>query len=596
LADPGRAKGARRTAHRKRSSPGSPTIERFAPILLIAAGLAAYHNAFQGPFVLDDLYAIPTNESIRSLEKVFSPPTSTPVAGRPLVNLSLALNYAIGGLSPASYHVFNVLLHVLAALALFGIVRRTLDSPDLRPRYRGQAGGLAAAVALLWVVHPLTTESVDYTIQRTELLMGLFLLLTLYCAIRGFAAPEKRGWHVAALGAFALGMASKEVMIVAPLVVLAYDRLFWSASFRDALRKHARLYGGLAAVLVVSILLVATRFRRTFVGLSKGGVSPWDYALTQAGVIVHYLRLAVWPSPLVADYAGWPIATSVADVLPSLLVIGTLLALTVWGFLRRQPLAFLGVFFFLVLAPTSSFRPILTEIAAERRMYLPLAAPIALLVLGGHSLHRRLQSPRGLAVAAVTVSAAILALLTIRRNEDYRTTLAFWTDIVAKRPDNPRGRSWLGNTLNDLGREAEAFEHLTAAVRLQPSDATAHYNLAVVLASQGKTDEAIARYREALRLKPEYAPAHNNLGNALENRGEMNAAAGHFREAVRIDPSHAIAHYNLARALRRQGRREEAVEHLEAAVRLKPDFPEARRALDALGGVARPSPGSTGPP
>lgn len=547
--------------------------------------------------MLDDLYAIPTNESIRSLSRVLSPPAQTPVAGRPLVNLSLALNYAMGGLNVGSYHVLNVVLHVLAALTLLGIVRRTLDSPGLRPGFGPSAGGLAATVALLWVVHPLTTESVDYTIQRTELLMGLFLLSTLYCAIRGFASPEKRGWHVAALAAFALGMASKEVMVVAPFVVLAYDRLFWSPSFRDALRRHGRLYGGLAVVLVVSILLVATRFRRTFAGLRGGTVSPWDYALTQTGVIVHYLRLVVWPSPLVADYAGWPIATSAIEVLPSLFAVVVLLALTVWGFLRRQPLAFLGVLFFLVLAPTSSFRPISTEIAAERRMYLPLAAPIVLLVLGGHALHRRLRTPRALAVAAVTASAAILALVTIRRNEDYRTTLAFWTDVVAKRPDNPRGRSWLGNTLNDLGREAEALEHLTAAVRLQPSDATAHYNLAVVLASRGRTDEAIAGYREALRLKPEYASAHNNLGNVLETRGEIDEAARHFGEAVRVDPTHAIAHYNLARVLRRQGRRDEAIEHLESAVRLKPDFSEARRALDALQGAGvRPPPGSATPP
>lgn len=578
----------RGVAPEPRRRPGGGRSEPLAAVLLVAAGIAAYHNALQGPFVLDDLYAIPGNESIRSLSPtsgVLAPPPNTPVSGRPLVNLSLALNYAVGGLNVASYHVFNVLVHVLAALVLFGVVRRSLDSPGLGPAYRGRAAGLATAAALLWVVHPLATESVDYTIQRTELLMGFFLLLTLYCAIRGFAAPEKRGWHVAALAAFALGMASKEVIVVAPLVVLAYDRTFWSASIRDALRKHARLYAGLAAVLVVSIVLVATRFRRAFVGMTGRDVSPWEYALTQTGVIVHYLRLVLWPSPLVADYADWPIARSIGDVLPSLVAIVALVGLTVWGLLRGSKLAFLGVFFFLLLAPTSSVRPILTEVAAERRMYLPLAAAILLIVIGAHALLQRLEAPGGVGVAAVAVAAVVLLLVTVRRNEVYRTTLDFWSDIVARRPDNARGRAWLGSTLIDLGREAEALEHLTAAVRLQPDDATAQYNLAVVLAGQGRTEEAIERNREALRLKPEYAQAHNNLASALEKRGEIDEAVRHYREAVRIDPDHAIAHYNLALALRRQGRAEEATSHLETALRLRPGFAEARRVLGAIRGA-----------
>lgn len=589
MAEKARATGAGHSAHRRRASPGSGWIERFAPILLVAAGLLAYHNSFQGSFVLDDLYAIPGNESIRSLANVFTPPPGTPVAGRPLVNLSLAINYAIGGLNPTSYHVFNLIIHVLAALTLFGVVRRTLESPGLRDRYRGRAAGLGAAVALLWVVHPLTSESVDYTIQRTELLMGLFLLLTLYFALRGFEAPRKPGWHVAALAAFALGLASKEVTVVAPLVVLACERLFWPTVPGGARKRRWRLYGGFAAILFVSILVFATRFQRTFVGLTGRDVSPWEYALTQTGVVVHYLRLAVWPSPLVADYAGWPIAKSVAEVPATLAAIAALVVLTFWGLLRRRKLAFLGVFFLLVLAPTSTFRPLLTEVVAERRMYLPLAAVIALVVVAGDALLRRLAAPRAVSAAVVTVVAVVLALVTIRRNEDYRTEFGFWTDIVSKRPDNPRARAWLGNALHDLGRDGEALEQLAVAVRLDPRDATAHYNLGVVLASLGRNDEAIERQREALRLKPDYPSAHNNLGNALENRGDLDGAVGHYREAIRLDPRYAIGHYNLGRMLRLQGRPLEAIAHFEEALRWRPDFPEARRALDAVRSLTGPA-------
>ena len=564
---------------------GRGGVELLVPVLLGVTGLAAYHNAFHGPFVLDDLYAIQANETIRTLWPpwgALSPPAHSAVTGRPLANLSLAFNYAVDGLDVTSYHVFNLAVHIFSAVVLYAIVLRTLRSPGRLAADHTGALGIATAVALLWVVHPLGSESVDYTIQRTELLMSLFFLSTLYLALRGFESRERRVWHAAALVTFALGLGSKEVIAVAPIVVLAYDWLFWSASLKDALRRHRLLYAGFAVVLVSFVVVVGARFSRTLSGFARDDVTPWEYALTQSGVIVHYLRLAVWPAPLVADYAGWPIATSVASVLPSLAVIIALFGLTLWGVIRRRKLAFLGVIFFLVLAPTSSFRPLPNEVAAERRMYLPLAATVVLVVLGAHALLRRLQAPRGVGTALVTALAVSLALVTVRRNSDYRTPLSFWSDVVSKRPNNPRARLWLGNYLYRNGKKAEAYEHFEAAVRLQPGDGKAQYGFGVVLDSQGRTDEAIQHYRIALRIDPKNAWAHNNLGIALAGRRETDEAIEHYRQAIRIEPGYAAAHNNLAAALVQKGRTDEAIEHLETAIRLKPDWGNARRALDNL--------------
>jgi tetratricopeptide (TPR) repeat protein len=572
----------RAQARRKPTTRRALQLGGLAIPLLLAAGLSAYHNSLQGAFVLDDLPAIPLNATIRTLwppSAVLSPPAEAAVAGRPLVNLSLALNYALSGESVGSYHAFNLAIHLLAALVLFGIIRRTLGGPG--PEIR-QATGIATAAALLWVVHPLTSESVDYTIQRTELLMGLFVLLTLYCAIRGFDSPGRPGWYAAAVGAFALGMGSKEVIVVAPVIVLVYDVLFRSPSLSDAFRRHWRLYAGFAGVLVLFVLLVATRFRRVFAGMVGRAVTPWDYALTQSGVIFHYLRLALWPHPLVADYDGWPIAASAVSVLPYLAVVVALVALTLWGLARRQKLAFLGVWFFFILAPTSSFRPIHSEIAGERRMYLPLAAVVVLLALAGRSLLSRWGAPRTAAIAAVAVLAVTLALVTVRRNHDYRTTLSFWSDVVEKRPDNPRARMWLGDYFLKQGRSAEALANLTEAVRLRPASAKAQYDLAILLANQGKMDEAIGHYRETLRIFPANSSAHNNLAAALESRLDLDGAVEHYREAIRLDPGHVFAHYNLARVLITQGQTAEASEHLEAAIRLQPGLAQARQTLDDL--------------
>ena len=139
----------------------------------------------------------------------------------------------MSGLDPWSYHPANLAIHASAALVLFGIVRRTLQGPRLRDRFGTQANGLAAAVAVCWAVHPLQTESVTYIIQRMESLMGLFLLLTLYCVIRGHHSPRRSGWYAGAVTCCALGMGTKEGMVIAPIIVLLYDRIFLADSWAD---------------------------------------------------------------------------------------------------------------------------------------------------------------------------------------------------------------------------------------------------------------------------------------------------------------------------------------------------------------------------
>ena len=257
------------------------------PFVLLVAGVYAFYNSFQGPFVLDDLHSILFNQQIRSLWppwNALSPPKNCAVAGRPVVNLSLAVNYALGELSVSGYHVFNLVFHMLGALVLFGVVRRTLSRAEMPENFRRRPVGLALAVALIWMVHPLQTESVTYTIQRTELMMGLFFLLTLYCFIRSLYATHVRAWQVAAVIACALGMGSKEVMVSCPLVVLLYDRVFVSSSFREILRRRGTFYAGLAATWLILVALVTGGPRTRAVGLGFEKLTPWDYARTQLGV------------------------------------------------------------------------------------------------------------------------------------------------------------------------------------------------------------------------------------------------------------------------------------------------------------------------
>ena len=598
-----------------------PSLKSLGAVLVIcAAALVAYHNSLHGPFVFDDASSITTNPTIRQLWPLttpLSPPvTNVTAQGRPILNFSLALNYAVGGTAVEGYHALNLLIHVLAALTLFGLVRRTL-APDPKALW------LALTIAVLWVVHPLQTESVTYVIQRAESLMGLWYLLTVYCFARS-AAREAPAvvWQTLAVLACALGMATKEVMATAPLMVLFYDRTFVARSFGEALRRRGPFYVALAGTWLLLGWLVwqGGGNRGGSVGFGAG-VEPWAYWLTQLKAIATYLRLTFWPVPLVFEYGTFWITSPGEIVLEALLVLA-LLALTIHG-LRRRPvdraqgwpaLGFAGAWFFGLLAPTS-LAPGTTQMIVEHRMYLSLAAVLAVVVVGGARVVPARYRP--VLLAGFTAAALGAIALTVRRNTDYRTAVALWSDTVAKRPENPLAHFMLagaweraddgpralvsyaealrlkpdfsvghenyGELLLKLGRGPEAIEHFEAALRLQPEFADAHMNLGNALLAGSRAVEAVKHLATAVRLAPEFAETRYNFGNALVAVGRGPEAIREFEAALKCtagNPAvHTAAHYQLANVLALSGRPAEAVPHYEAALRANPDHAEAQHNL-----------------
>ncbi|HUI06553.1 MAG TPA: tetratricopeptide repeat protein [Verrucomicrobiae bacterium] len=541
----------------------------FFPLLVIAAGLLAYQNSFTGGFFHDDFASIPENPTIRHLWPIWEP-LSPPrrggptVEGRPLVNLSLAVNYAFGGYNVWGYHAFNLTIHILAGLTLLGIVRRTLLQPALRDRFGAAAGELALATAILWTVHPLQTESVTYIVQRAESMMGLFYLLTLYCFIRGVESARTGIWYGLSVAACALGVISKEVMVTGPVMVLLYDRTFVSGSFREAWQRHWPLYLGLSASWILqAIVLAFGQAPTTFANAKRIDRTWWQYLATEPGVILYYLRLSVWPSPLGLDHK-WPIARTWMSILPTSVVVAALVAATIWASRRNRASTptsgpawgFVGAWFFLILAPSSSVVPLLDPLY-EHRMYLPLAAVVSAVVTGLYAVAGRKS------LAAFAVMAIGLGLLTWQHNRDYQR--------------NPHFS--LGIALQRAGRVQEAIVQFDQAAQSAPDDAELHYDLGSALEEAGKVPEGIAQYEQALRIQPDFAEAHNNLGVALARLGRGPEAIHHFMQALRIRPDYADAHYNLGLALQRAGRLEDAVEHWREALRLRPDFAEAYNSL-----------------
>ncbi|MFM9081198.1 MAG: tetratricopeptide repeat protein [Opitutaceae bacterium] len=552
------------------------------PALLAAAVVVAYVTALRAPFVFDDEAAVLRNPTIRefwSAEILRPPADGGTTTGRPLVNASLALDHALWGMDPAGFRATNFLIHLAATLVLFQLLRALLRGPVLGPRLGASAEGSAFFTALLWGVHPLQTESVTCIAQRTESLCGLLYLLTLLAVARHARSDvprdtARRRWAVVAVSACAAGLAAKEVMVTAPGVALLLDRTFFAGTFRAAWRDRRGLHLGLAATwLVLAGLLFMTGGARGAAAGFDRGVSVWHYLLTQCEALALYTRLIAWPHPLVLDH-GTAVVTSAAHVLPQGLLILAALGATGWALVRRPVAGFIGAAFFLLLAPSSSFVPLVAQTIAEHRMYLPLAAPLAAIV----RLSVRLGRVRGWLLGAAVVA---LAGTTVARNRTYLDPVALWSSSVAGRSGNARAHSNLAVALRDAGRTGEARGHFARAIDLDPAYAPARYNRGVLDLAEGRFDLAEAEFAAALRIAPAHPDARLNLGVTLTRAGRAAEALPHFEEALRRKPG-ADVHFNLGIAHAALDRAEEAANHFRAALALEPDLAEAHWQLGRL--------------
>ena len=543
-------------------------------MVFVLAGAIAYWPALDSPFLFDDRPAIVDNATIRTLSPstVLSPPNDTPVAGRPLTNVTFALNYAAGGVNPRGYRLTNLAIHLLAGLLLFATISRALRLPRLSGRFGDRATELAFAAALLWTLHPLHSEVVNYVTQRTESLMGLFYLMTIYASLR---AADARGgrWTVVAIGASLAGVFAKESIVTVPAAVLLIDRVLVYDSWPALLRARKVLYGGFVAMWFVLAAMLSTG-ARSAVGFD-GGTTAWVYLLNQARMITQYLKLAFWPRDLVLDY-GMPQTLAVGDVWLQGLLVVALAAVVVIALIRKPEAGLLGAWFFITLAPTSSIVPISTEVGADRRMYLPLIGIVVLLVAGLFSLARRRRAP--LYGVPLLLAALMIWGITVR-NRDFASPLTMAQTIVDRWP-NGRGHYLLGTLLIEAGQRREGMAQLEVSARDYPGALFAiateqlgagqldegiqtiqrfielmpnHVNtvparemLAAGYAAQGNVAAAEAEARRLVAGAPGYPRGHDLLGRLLAQKGDFAGAAAAFRQVVALDPGNAEAQRNLA--------------------------------------------------
>jgi Flp pilus assembly protein TadD len=512
-------------------------------LALALCAVATYAGRLSGPFLFDDEQSILDNTSIRSrsLSDWLSPPRETPVAGRPLLNLSFALDHALFGLSPRAFHTTNLGLHVLCAWLVFLILVDVLRSVHMPHSVRERAVPYALLTALCFDIHPLATEIVLYTTQRSEVLVALAYLVTLLLFVR-HANQQRvamRHWLAVMLVGL-LGAASKEVYVSMLPVALCFDRAFLAGSFRAALRERLPLYLALFPSIMALCVLQLHDPRPESVRFAE-----LSYVLAQAEIIPRYFRAAFWPSHLSFDYGPlWPASSAPAWYF--LLGTGLVLCVAALSAFRYPRLGFAALWIFGILAPSSSVFSIHTEVGAERRFYLPLAALLAYAIVGvGELFLRRWQRRPEWALAMAAAALIALGVRTRARAADFRSTRSVWQSAVQARPDNAR----------------------------------AHYNLAETYRREGDLPAAILELRAALAAHEAYPDAHSNLAGALLTKGDLSAAVRHLQRAAALAPEDSRVHVNYATALGLSGRTAAAAHELQIALRLQPDSLDAHRRL-----------------
>jgi tetratricopeptide (TPR) repeat protein len=555
-------------------------------LLFLVVGFSVYANTFESPFIFDDTARIRENPHIRltqfSLKDIVTAGFKSSKT-RPVAYISFALNYYFHQYDPLGYHIVNISIHILAGFILYLFLKTTLTLPSIGFRYQ-HPEVIAFLAALIWLVHPVQTQSVTYIVQRMNSLAALFFILSFWCYVKGrlVEAGQKRWWWFAASAlTWLVSLGCKEISVTLPFMVYLYEWYFFQNLNKDWFKRSLKYVLGLVALVV-------------FIALVYMGFNPWekisrlnDYAqneftilersLTQFRVVVYYISLFFYPHPsrLNLDY-DFALSHSLIDPVTtfvSLIAIVGLLGLAVFV-AKKLPLISFGIlWFFANLVIESSIIPL--AIIFEHRLYLPTMLACLIPVV----LAYRYVKPEKLCIPLLCALVIIGAYWTFSRNRVWQDEVTIWSDCVEKSPNKARPHLNLGAVLTKLEKTDEAIGHYLKALKIKPFHEKALNNMGDALTKQGKWDEAIDYIVKALQIKPNYADAYLNLGVALGLKGKTHEAIKAYHKALEIRPGHAKAHNGLGFELFNQNRPEEAIDHYQKALQLEPEFAEAHNNL-----------------
>ena len=550
--------------------------------VLVCASLILYGNSLSNQFVFDDLPIVVENPVIKSfthIPLVLGLQTGQPIY-RPVRFITYMVDYALSGLNPVAYHLSNAIYHAVTAFILFLVLRMLM---------RDVAVSLVGA--LLFLAHPVATDSVTYISGRRDILVTLFYLLAFYYFISYRTAPRK--WHPAAIiGCFLLSLGSKEMAVTLPLICVLYD-------FVHTFMERQTLPGTVLTKITGSFTGMFTRYWKLYVPLGivgafffydkifvhypslvknfYGGSAVSNFA-TMVRIIFYYIKLILLPVVLHADYSynAFPLSASFLEprVIGAALIVGACIWFVLRSLQGRVWIFFGGMWFFITLLPVCQIFPH-HELMAEHYLYLPLAGAV---ILFSPLWHYVLQRKSKSWVALIACILLLFSVRTVVRNRDWKDPMTLWASVVKAAPECARGHDNLGTEYLKIKDYKTALVHYQEAVRLRPEHAIFHNNLGRAYGVLGDIKNAEVELKQAVELNPALAEALNNLGIVYFQKADYTTAGWLFGLSSNRKPDGKVS-FNLAKTYLKLGQVAEAIREFETTIRLQPDYTDAYREL-----------------
>jgi protein O-mannosyl-transferase len=554
-------------------------------ICLFLAGIsvAVFGQTIRYKFVNfdDDLYvyntpAIQTGLTIKGMAFAFISPHAR--NWHPLTTISHMLDCQLYGLNAGGHHATNVILHTIAVLLLFGVLRQMTASV-----------WKSAIVAGLFAVHPLHVESVAWISERKDVLSAVFFMLTLFAYMRYVGAPSI-GRYLTVAVTFAFGLMSKSMLVSTPFVLLLLD--YWPLDRIQKSKVSSRwsVVGGLLLEKVPLLVLSAGACIITFIVQKRatGAIPPLPFLWRVQNAFVSYVIYAwktSWPTDLAVFYPHPNDTLAIWEVIFAILLLLVITAAAI-VFRSQRPYLLTGWFWYLVmLVPVIGLVQVGEQGHADRYTYLPHIGLFILAVWLAADLPAVSYSRSQFAVATAVVIIVALAWVAFGQTSYWRNSETLWSHALAVTSDNDVAHNNLGYLCVERGELDKAISHFEAASRIRSAKRDTHYdagsafvqmNLADALARKGQSDEAMVHYEEAIQLQPYYADAYYNRGNVLFAKGRIDEAIADWEKTLQIQPNDADAYTGLGNALLRKGSLREAIANYEKALALAPEDPHSR--------------------
>lgn len=596
--------------------------------LILAVGLITYSNTFHIPFHMDGHF-ITENPFVRDITypleelKLINIDYYSLTVNRYAAYLTFALNYKLHGFEIFGYHVVNVSLHLLNALLVYALIVLTFRTPGMaRSALKEKRKGLALLSALVFLVHPVQTEAVNWIWQRVTVLAAFFCLASATAYVRA-RLEDRKAWkrilfHVISVSAAVLAMKTKQNAFTLPIIISVYEFLFFQGSIGKRFARLIPLGLTLLIIPVTYVYFMGFTPEQAATGIkdiTSSDVSRADYLLTQLTVLAEYIRLMFFPVNLPV-YLAYPLYTSFFDVrvLASFVFLALLFGSTllVLGRFRSGEsdfgLAGFGLIWFFGFHVIESGIIPLTVFIAKYRNYLPSAGLVIAFITGGNLILLKLRNEHQRIVQkAVVLLIAVLMVSTYIRNEVWKTEIGLAQDVVRNSPESAMSHFILGRAYKQKGLIAEAEKEFEIAFELdeqknaeytkkfpaseihgdfkkdtKPLDAESHYNLAVEYYLKKQYDNSLKELQAAAEINPGHAGAHYYIGLIYHEQGIYDYAVREYREAIRLKNDFVEALTNLGGVYAQLGRYDEAVKEIKAALAINPDYPEAHKYLGLI--------------